>query len=1342
MESSTSSGKPPMAVDHLEVVETNSSLTDVGQSGEYSQSLPTGAESATTPKGPSYRPPAHTRSESGNVSMSYVSSESSTTGSPSPFTPQTKAAQPPPKKTSPPMTTINNASPAPLPVRKDSDEVMNIPPVHPFFQYDSDGSNGSFVQKRRLSNGGSGHRRQHSQTRDRFPSFDSMASTGSVRYVSPNSAGPSPVRQSQTMPVNPQLLPYHERRKLLQQRQQERASLGQASFQSMDYSDVRGWDNGMPQQMPQNAMDPRMMTLDLRMMPPPGSLPMQARPEGQPYGGQPPMDPAAMAAYANFYGYMPMPPQQMPPQGYPGMPYGYPPGPYYQPPYPPQGQTPPNPQQQPQQPQQSQQSQQLPPYQQQQQQYQQFAPPMPPEIPPYGYGYPGYGPQPPEPKAPEPPPVPKLKSYTPTASIAARNNPFGTGGRQSQDKPPKGKSAPPISQRSPRPPATNKASVATPIQTCSSTDTSNDNTAPPPPPPPLAPTNTVPSSVAHGRQESVGSFSSGSFRGNVEEPGDRPPKPTKRHHRKNSSGSFLDMIRDKFATPEKVDLSDPLATKEEYNRRSKEFLKGANSTPKSKAPGDLTRPMHQRVGSQDRPPASRGTHKRLPSITNDDWGEDAGKEESAKETTSGGDVPASSEGAESSSDAPPTSSKLTGSEIQEDDYEDERTRLLPPTCISSNERDGSRRVASDEFRISRGPPDGLQYPGHAPEDSLARWDSRSREILEQSDRKYRSSRKNRKKKHKRKHKSSRRGLDVPSSDSSGDEEAANYDYRRWTKKRARMLEKERAKLIEQWKEEAKVQAEMHRKEMEANRCDRLFMRLLWGKLLSLETFFSNLPLTIGAVAMAVVTLGVVWFKFSEENLDTCEPVHFHSSQCSFPEFPGCFYCDTNVRMYQVALYFHYSCNVFAGLLALCLVIKVILATTLVLDEMSSPTTASPAGLLCMTTVCVFAGRGEIGQFMVSTAALVHFFLVIWFMYIALAYRIMPDPSWFPNTVGVGLSAVKTWLYYPFIGQCLMAISLLSNFFFFPISLIRVMMNIKISATVGWMQMSAPAISLYALTIMAQPSFPEEHPDVTAFQRVHRMIYLPCMHFMAALSILGFLASCHSLYGRWGEFYKREFSPAHAAFCFPVLSHANALQAYRGAIISFSDIHPHSWRMIILYSYWFGVLLSGTVATVWITARFLLCLPKWTNLDLSDEEEPPKPSETILQMRDLLTAGETMNQPFVSPAVLQANETGALVLASSGPDGARRYVRTRRLRALGFEPTMEWSEMQEERELLLEWVGKNPPKRRHRTLSVPGVDFSYGAGFGTGNSGVYGSMSASPQTLPRRRADTGSPRVHY
>lgn len=64
-------------------------------------------------------------------SPSYISSASSTTGATTPFTHQTI-----------PMDTINHN----IPTRKNSDDFMNMPPVHPFFNqpfvYDSDGSDG------------------------------------------------------------------------------------------------------------------------------------------------------------------------------------------------------------------------------------------------------------------------------------------------------------------------------------------------------------------------------------------------------------------------------------------------------------------------------------------------------------------------------------------------------------------------------------------------------------------------------------------------------------------------------------------------------------------------------------------------------------------------------------------------------------------------------------------------------------------------------------------------------------------------------------------------------------------------------------------------------------------------------------------------------------------------------------------------------------------------------------------------------------------------------------------------------------------------------------------------
>jgi len=392
----------------------------------------------------------------------------------------------------------------------------------------------------------------------------------------------------------------------------------------------------------------------------------------------------------------------------------------------------------------------------------------------------------------------------------------------------------------------------------------------------------------------------------------------------------------------------------------------------------------------------------------------------------------------------------------------------------------------------------------------------------------RGSRRKAKKEHKKRRRRRRNQQNTLSGASDSDDKggghsssSSSYDYRRWTRRRAQMLENERARLIAHWKAEARAETSTSRASTREHsswpgRIRRILDDEFGGIatktvnfLISLEAFICNLPLTVGAIAMAIVTLGVVWFKFVEEYLDSCEPVQFHSSQCTFPEFPGCFYCDTTAPMYKVAVTFHFACSALAGVLALSFVLKLLLATQVVLDEMSSPTTASPAGLICMTIACVFAGRGILGQILVSLASCVHLCLVIWFIYMALAYHIMPDPSWFPNTVGIGMSAVKTWLYYPMSGHFLMAISLSLSFFFFPISLIRVVMNEKISATVAYMQMSAPAISLYALTIMAQPSFEEEKPDINRCVQAHRRLLLRlCILRSGAshlLSSLGFNA---------------------------------------------------------------------------------------------------------------------------------------------------------------------------------------------------------------------------------------------
>jgi len=499
---------------------------------------------------------------------------------------------------------------------------------------------------------------------------------------------------------------------------------------------------------------------------------------------------------------------------------------------------------------------------------------------------------------------------------------------------------------------------------------------------------------------------------------------------------------------------------------------------------------------------------------------------------------------------------------------------------------------------------------------------------------------------------------------------------------------------------------------------------LHSTLVYLETFCGNLPLTIGGVALACANLGVDWFKFTEEVLGNCRAVHFHSYQCTFPEFPGCFACSHHGgSWYARALTFHWMCSAVAACLALVFLVKMVVAPRVVRDELSLPTTASPAGMICMTLNVCFAGRGTIGMMVVCLSSTIHLCICIWFIYMALAHRILPEPSWFPNTTGIGISAVKLWLYHPMAGHLLMAISLTLNFFFFPISMVRVALNRKISATVGWMQMSAPSVSLYALTIMAQPSFQEEHPDMTTFQRVHRQVYLPIMHVLFGLCLVGMMASVSSLVVRHREFFgKTPFSPAHVAFCVPTLSHANAVQAYRASLNSFSTMPVHSLYRVWVSGYWIFVLSTGTILTLVICGRFLYQLPAWTHLDTTDENEPPAPGDTTIP-----TTGETMlHQPFVSPAVLQANQTGVLVLQRTD-SGRRQYRRTRQMTALGFEPVMALVDVERERELLLEWVGQHAPRRRRNTQSaVPGIDYSLQG------QGVYNDTAASPWTSRSRR----------
>lgn len=281
------------------------------------------------------------------------------------------------------------------------------------------------------------------------------------------------------------------------------------------------------------------------------------------------------------------------------------------------------------------------------------------------------------------------------------------------------------------------------------------------------------------------------------------------------------------------------------------------------------------------------------------------------------------------------------------------------------------------------------------------------------------------------------------------------------------------------------------------------------------------------------------------------------------------------------------------------------------------------------------------------------------------------------------------------------------------SAFRVATNPKIAAPICWFMMSAPSITLYAVTLIPQPiasvavEFERNPADKAIFKDFLQHYFLPLHHFLFACSLVGVCSAIHGVYTRWEKFKEKPFSPAHAAFMAPTLAHTNAIQAYRGTVMALSGFRPGGYYLTFIFIYWCIFLFTGTIVNFIFTFKFLRKLPEWTKVDVSDEEAPPAPYETMThEMLDDRGAHETMYaQPFVSPAVLEANEAGALIRVRRGTEDYRRYgpfIRTRKVTARGFDPSMNDAELREERAALLDWVAKNAPRKRNRTMSIPGV----------------------------------------
>ena len=588
------------------------------------------------------------------------------------------------------------------------------------------------------------------------------------------------------------------------------------------------------------------------------------------------------------------------------------------------------------------------------------------------------------------------------------------------------------------------------------------------------------------------------------------------------------------------------------------------------------------------------------------------------------------------------------------------------------------------------------------------------------------------------------------------------------------LELERAALMAQWRNEMMREQDKLRNQDSMQRLmDDCYDALikpcadsLWKFLIHAEVVLSNMPSTIGAVALSWVHMGDVWFKWMEEVVPTCNHVWYYSKECSFREFPGCFACDVDNLWYKAALYFHYFCSSISAVACLLFLFKVILAPQAVWDLLKNPTTSTSAGVWCIAMTCTFAGHnGFFGEMISIVTVYFHVVLSIWFLYMALfKFRLWPDPGWFPCVVGISYAAIKTWIYFPMAGLLIMAVgfsvfvlflsctvshSVASHYisltfvtvrawqictlFFiatFFVSVARAYLNHKLAATVCWIQLSAPSLTLYALTLVSQPTeldilrF-EQSPEAKAqYQSFLTTYYLPTQHIFMFLTMVGLVSAVHSLWVRWPTFQTKPFSPAHIAFCFPTLSHTNAIQAYRATVLALSSKPADSLFHNALFYYWCFFLVASTLLNIIFTIKYARRLPGWTKVDTAGEQEPPPPAQTLVQdMMNDMEVHEIMKQPFVSPAVLLANEGGILVRLRRDTEEFRAkgpFVRTRRIASLGFDLTLDENELRTERNRLYDWASHNAPRRRRSTMSDFLMRF-------VGGGGSFGDVESTRDT---------------
>ncbi|GMH69595.1 hypothetical protein TrRE_jg2933, partial [Triparma retinervis] len=194
-----------------------------------------------------------------------------------------------------------------------------------------------------------------------------------------------------------------------------------------------------------------------------------------------------------------------------------------------------------------------------------------------------------------------------------------------------------------------------------------------------------------------------------------------------------------------------------------------------------------------------------------------------------------------------------------------------------------------------------------------------------------------------------------------------------------------------------------------------------------DRIISNLPLTVTSLSLALASLG--------STLHNLTLTLFPPSSSLPPSFSSISPYTLHLLASTTAI-LSTICVSLSTFLLLLFVSKLLLSPLLILDELTrSVSSASPAGCLLMT-LSLLSFNAHLDLLLLACGSL-HLLLVIWFLTAAFLSRSLPDPSWWPNTIGIGLAAGRLADLSPPLALSLLLTSSLLFLFLFPVSLLRV-----------------------------------------------------------------------------------------------------------------------------------------------------------------------------------------------------------------------------------------------------------------------------------------------------------------